>query len=86
MRAAAAAQDHVRNERDIMKKPHEREDAGKPASAPDVMPPHEVPPADPDANPEGTNATIHHPDPQADQHRARGERGKERGPYVTGNY
>lgn len=57
----------------------------KPASAPDVMPPHELPPPDPDENPEGSNATIHHPDPQADQHRVRPPR-KERGPYVTGNW
>jgi hypothetical protein len=58
----------------------------KPASAPDVMPPHELPPPDPDENLEGSNATIHHPDPNADQHRARPERRKERGPYVTGNW
>ena len=58
----------------------------KPASAPDVMPPHELPPTDPDENLEGSNATIHHPDPKADQHRVHPERHKERGPYVTGNW
>lgn len=57
----------------------------KPASAPDVMPPHELPPPDPDENLEGSNETIHHPDRQAEQHPARPEHRKERGPYVTGN-
>jgi hypothetical protein len=54
-----------------------------PASAPDVMPPHELPEPDPDAIPEGTNETIHQPDPRAEQHPVRPD--KERGPYVTGN-
>lgn len=96
MRLAAGTPDHVGSERNIMaaqarddrKKDSERGERGeadKPASASDVMPPHELLPRGPDQNPEGTNATIHHPDPQAEQHRARGERGKERGPYVTGN-
>lgn len=57
----------------------------QPASAPDVLPPHELPPPDPEQNPEGNNATIHHPDPQAQQHPAGPGQRKERGPYVTGN-
>jgi hypothetical protein len=58
----------------------------KPASAPDVMPPHELPKApEPDERPDGNNATIHHPDPLARQHPADTEHRKERGPYVTGN-
>jgi hypothetical protein len=56
----------------------------KPASAPDVMPEHELPDPEDDQVPEGTNATIHRPDPRADEHRAREDR-KHRGPYVTGN-
>jgi hypothetical protein len=56
----------------------------KPASAPDELPPHELPPPDLDARPEGSNATIHQPDPQAERHPAR-QTPKERGPYVTGN-
>jgi len=56
----------------------------KPASAPDTMPPHELPPPEQDEVPEGSNATIHHPDDKAEQHPAREER-KPRGPYVTGN-
>jgi hypothetical protein len=55
-----------------------------PASAPDTMPPHELPPPGKDEVPEGSNATIHHPDDKAEQHPAREER-KPRGPYVTGN-
>ena len=39
----------------------------KPASAPDTMPPHELPPPEEDEVPEGTNATIHHPDEQAER-------------------
>ncbi|HEX2548004.1 MAG TPA: hypothetical protein VHL79_24175 [Ramlibacter sp.] len=58
----------------------------KPASAPDVMPEHKVPPPDPGENPEGNNATIHHPDDQAEQHRVRPEHRKEIGPYTTGNW
>lgn len=57
----------------------------KPASASDEMPPHELPKPDPDENPEGTNATIHHPDPDAEKHPVRPEHRKERGPYTTGN-
>lgn len=56
----------------------------KPASAPDVMPPHELPEPGPEQDAEGTNATIHHPDDQAEQHPAHTDR-KPRGPYVTGN-
>jgi hypothetical protein len=58
----------------------------KPASAPDVMPPHETPPADEAPPAEGTNATQHHPDPDADRKgpSVRDDR-KPRGPYVTGN-
>jgi len=56
----------------------------KPASASDEMPPHELPKPDPNEQLEGNNATIHHPDPDAESHRAR-ETEKERGPYVTGN-
>jgi hypothetical protein len=58
----------------------------KPASAPDVVPPHEPPPADPKDEPsgEGTNATIHHPDDKAEQHPVRGDR-RTPGPYVAGN-
>ena len=56
----------------------------KPESAPDVMPPHELPAPEDDEVKEGTNATIHHPDPNAEQHPARSDE-KKRGPYVTGN-
>ena len=56
----------------------------KPASASDEMPPHELPKPGDDPVPEGTNATIHHPDPKADQHPVRPD-DKARGPYVTGN-
>jgi hypothetical protein len=56
----------------------------KPASAPDVMPPHELPEPKPEEESEGTNATIHHPDDKAEQHPARTDH-KPRGPYVTGN-
>ncbi len=56
----------------------------KPASAPDVMPPHELPDPAEDPVPEGTNATIHHPDEHAPEHPAR-EDGRVRGPYVHGN-
>lgn len=58
----------------------------KPASAPDVVPPHELPKTPPpDETPEGTNKTIHHPDPDAEQHRVRPDH-KDRGPYTTGNW
>ena len=57
----------------------------KPASAPDTMPPHELPKAEDDPVPEGTNETIHHPDERAEQHPARDD-GKPRGPFVTGNW
>jgi hypothetical protein len=57
----------------------------KPASAPDVMPVHELPKkSEQEDIPEGTNETIHRPDPKAEQHPARNEH-KQRGPYVTGN-
>jgi hypothetical protein len=58
----------------------------KPASAPDVMPPHEPPAAGEEPPAEGTNATQHHPDPDADRKgpSVRDDR-KPRGPYVTGN-
>jgi hypothetical protein len=59
-------------------------DPTKPASAPDVMPPHELPKPGTEVIPEGTNETIHSPDPKAEQHPAR-EDHKPRGPYVTGN-
>jgi hypothetical protein len=58
----------------------------KPASEPDVLPPHPLPPPAADENLEGTNATIHHPDDRAQEHPANPPRRKERGPYVTGNY
>lgn len=58
----------------------------KPASAPDVMPPHERPRPEAQEEGEGTNATQPYPDPQADQRGAREQGGeKPRGPYVTGN-
>lgn len=56
----------------------------KPASAPDPMPPHELPDPQDDPVPEGTNETIHHPDDRAEQHPADPDR-KPRSPYVTGN-
>lgn len=56
----------------------------KPASAPDPMPPHELPDPKDDPVREDTNATIHHPDDRAAEHPAREDR-KPRGPYVTGN-
>jgi hypothetical protein len=56
----------------------------QPASAPDVMPPREIPKPDPHQRPDGNNATTSQPDPQAEQHPARDEE-KGRGPYVTGN-
>jgi hypothetical protein len=57
----------------------------KPASAPDVIPPHPRPAPEDDDQAEGTNATQHYPDPEADRRgpQAGGER--PRGPYVTGN-
>lgn len=57
----------------------------KPASAPDEMPVHELPrEKDEQEIPEGTNATVHRPDPNAEQHPADPDH-KTRGPYVTGN-
>ena len=56
----------------------------KPASAPDEMPAHELPEEGKDDIPEGTNETIHRPDPRAEQHPADPDH-KTRGPYVTGN-
>jgi hypothetical protein len=56
----------------------------KPASAPDTMPAHELPKPEDDPVPEGTNATIHHPDERAEEHPVREDR-KPRGPYVHGN-
>lgn len=56
----------------------------QPASASDEMPPHELPEDEKEPPPEGSNATIHHPDPKAEQHPARDDH-KPRGPYVTGN-
>ncbi|HEY8359734.1 MAG TPA: hypothetical protein VIL30_19955 [Ramlibacter sp.] len=44
-----------------------------------------VPDASPE-NPEGSNATIHHPDDRAPQHPVRPERRRDIGPYTTGNY
>jgi hypothetical protein len=58
--------------------------AGEPAWAPDVLPPHPLPPPGSEPVPEGSNATIHRPDPDAAEHPAREDR-KPRGPYVTGN-
>src|SRR4051812_39806470 len=46
-------------------------ESSKPASAPDLMPPHELPEPGTEDIPEGTNATIHSPDPKAEQHPAR---------------
>ena len=57
----------------------------KPASAPDVMPPRETPPDDPGQRPDGSNETIHRPDPRAAEHPVREEEKKPRSPYVTGN-
>ncbi|MDB5897765.1 MAG: hypothetical protein JWP22_1475 [Ramlibacter sp.] len=48
------------------------------------VPSYKVPEDDPDENLEGTNKTIHHPDPHAEEHPAR-ETHKTPGPYVTGN-
>jgi hypothetical protein len=56
----------------------------KPASAPDVMPEHKLPDPEDHEIPEGTNTTIHRPDPRAEEHPARDDQ-KQRGPYVTGN-
>ena len=56
----------------------------KPASAPDVVPPHERPDPGEEPVPEGSNETIHHPDERAEEHPVREDR-KPRGPYVTGN-
>ena len=58
----------------------------KPASAPDVIPPRPPAPPEPGSESEGSNATQHHPDPQADQR----SRGKDDGraphrPFTTGN-
>jgi hypothetical protein len=49
------------------------------------MPVHELP-KEPEKEeiPEGTNATIHRPDPNAEKHPVDPDR-KPRGPYVTGN-
>jgi hypothetical protein len=49
------------------------------------VPSHELPKDEPDENLEGSNETIHHPDPHAAEHPAR-DAHKIRGPYVTGNY
>ena len=57
----------------------------QPPSETKVPPPEDPPKADPDERPDGNNATIDHPDPEADRHRVRPDR-KEPGPYVTGNY
>jgi hypothetical protein len=57
----------------------------KPASAPDVMPPHELPKPEDDPVPEGSNATIHHPDDRAAEHPAREDQ-KPRSPHVQGNW
>ncbi len=58
----------------------------KPASAPDVIPPHERPAPDADEQAgEGTNATRPYPDPQADRRGPQADGEKPRGPYVTGN-
>jgi hypothetical protein len=48
------------------------------------MPPHELPEPGTEEIPEGTNATIHSPDPKAEQYPVRQDH-KPRGPYVTGN-
>jgi hypothetical protein len=58
----------------------------KPASAPDVMPPHERPAPETQDKDEGTNTVQHHPDPEADRRGPQADGEKPRGPYVTGNY
>lgn len=55
-----------------------------PAAAPDVMPPHPLPPEGSEPVPEGSNTTIHRPDPAAGAHPA-DPGAKPRSPYVTGN-
>lgn len=58
----------------------------KPASAPDIMPPHERPAPGAQEPAEGTNEVQHYPDPRADSKGpAAREDHKPRGPYVTGN-
>jgi len=52
---------------------------------PNMLPPHELPPPDPNERPDGNNAQIHHPDDAAREHPVRPD-DKARGPYVTGNY
>ncbi len=59
-------------------------DGDRPAWTPDVLPPHPLPAPGSEPVPEGSNATIHRPDPRAAEHPAR-EDHKPRGPYVTGN-
>ena len=57
----------------------------KPASAPDVMPPHEIPAPTPGSESEGSNETRHTPDPEADS-RAPADGGRvPRSPYTHGN-
>lgn len=57
----------------------------KPASAPDVVPPHERPEPQPEDKAEGTNTVQPHPDPEADKRGPHADGHKPRGPYVTGN-
>lgn len=57
----------------------------KPASAPDEIPPREPLPPDAEEPGEGTNATRHRPDPEADRRGPQAGGEKPRGPYVTGN-
>lgn len=55
-----------------------------PAATPDVMPPHPLPADGSEPVPEGSNATIHRPDPAAGSHPA-DPAFKPRSPYVAGN-
>lgn len=83
--AAEEKRDDRSSEVDAGAAPRPEAAAAQPADAPDVMPPHPLPPPDPNERPDGNNATIHHPDPHAKEHPARQDH-KEPGPYVTGNY
>jgi len=66
--------------------PTEARDESKPMSASDEMPPHVLQEEDPHQRADGSNAPTHHPDPDAEAHRATGDGQRVRGPYVTGNW
>ncbi len=57
----------------------------KPASAPDVVPPHERPAPEDTDKAEGSNETQPYPDPDADRRGPGADGERPRGPYVTGN-